>query len=170
MLKQIHFCVIDLPWPFGHEVIDRLTTTKSKDYFDDNIVFGFPSNSLALHLYDDSIDNANHEFLMITDPAWNRIIAADRLKKWLCPFGSFGTGTYEFKQPQSMAFVYNYFVVADAYNYRAMVYKFYNDGSNEFVQSIQNNNGCIKDVAAAWYDDLTKYARWLPLWGIFILN
>ncbi|MEW5922900.1 MAG: T9SS type A sorting domain-containing protein [Candidatus Zixiibacteriota bacterium] len=151
MLNPINFSTGD------NMTMSRFTTTESKNKFNNNIIFGIPANTLALRLYDTLIQQAAHEFLMITDPAWNRIIAADRIKEWLFPFGSYGTAINEFRQPQSMAFVYNYFIIADAYNYRALVYNFYSDGSYDFVQSIQNNNGCIKDVAAAWYDDLSKH-------------
>jgi hypothetical protein len=57
-----------------------------------------------------------------------------------------------------MAFVYNNFLVADANNHRASVFKFYSDDDYEHTQYLQNSDGTIVDVAAAWFVDLKKQA------------
>jgi hypothetical protein len=150
MLNSIYF--------YPEESISRYTTTASLNTFG-CINFGEPYGILPVSYKLPLVSGVTfitHEFLIVTDPAWNRILASDVVRSWLTAVGMGGAGPYQFWHPMGVAFLPpDGYVVADAHNHRASVYRMtdHDEGDFAFVTLLQNNNGRVVDVAACRYSD-----------------
>ncbi|MFZ5980201.1 MAG: hypothetical protein ACOYVF_06170 [Candidatus Zixiibacteriota bacterium] len=127
----------------GSSVFNKVV---SYNEFEGNIISA-PYGIIAI-IYQDPVSDYCRDYLFITDPGWNRIIASERTH-WITDYGSHGTGISNFSFPAAIAFVDWCWIVADAYNNRVQVY--YLDYSDEltYKYSILDNFGSIRDVDAA---------------------
>lgn len=124
----------------------RFTKVISQQEFEGNI-FGCTKDAIGI-VYTDPVPEYCRDYLFVTDPCWNRIIASERTH-WITDYGSYGNGNENFSNPSAIAFVDWCWIVADAYNNRAQVYYLDYSDALTFKYSIQDNFNTVRDVDAA---------------------
>ncbi len=102
----------------SYGTIQRFTNPVSIDKFDYPI-FGRPHGIIAYKIAGGDVDT--HEYLMITDPIFNRVIPADQLNNWVTSYGALGNGEEQFHIPHGIASwgAHSYYIT-DSYNNRVV--------------------------------------------------
>lgn len=96
---------------FGYPILDR------------------PYGVMAYKILGGSIDT--HEYLMVTDPIFHRIIPSDQLNNWVTSYGDRGSGAEQFNSPHGIASweAHSYYI-ADTHNNRIVRIDVQGSGDN----------------------------------------
>ncbi|MDP3025718.1 MAG: FlgD immunoglobulin-like domain containing protein [candidate division Zixibacteria bacterium] len=96
--------------------MNKTISNQHRDFFGSGL-FNTPHGVIAYKILGGNIDT--HEYLMVSDPRFNRVIASDQLNSWVASYGSFGDGAGNFVSPHGIAnWDAHYYYIADTYNNR----------------------------------------------------